>query len=124
MTIQISRPPHEELRVWHSSVELVKAVYEETARWPASERYGLVSQVRRAAVSVVANIAEGKARTGVRAYRAFVQVAYGSARDVEALLTLAAALGISKAEQLAPVRNLLYPVLKQLLRLMQSLKLP
>jgi four helix bundle protein len=113
--------PHERLRVWQDSVLLVKVVYEETARWPTEERYGLVSQLRRAGVSIVANIAEGKARTGTRQYRLFVQIAYGSAREVEALLSLAGSLGIASDAQCARVDAKLVPVLKQLLRLIQAL---
>ena len=115
------RPPHEDLRVWHNAVELAVATHHESSRWPREERYGYISQVRRATVSIVANIAEGKARSGVRQYRAFVQIAYGSAREVQALLTLAKAVGIADDAQYTRLTGLLTPVLRQLLRLMQSL---
>ncbi|MBC7896001.1 MAG: four helix bundle protein, partial [Cytophagaceae bacterium] len=87
-----SSAPFEKLRVWHDAVAFAVLVYRLTAAWPASERYGLTSQVRRACVSVVANLAEGSARLGKRAFHAFCQIAYGSLKEVEALLHVAVAL--------------------------------
>jgi len=60
--------PHEKLDVWKKAVDFVVAVYKATERWPKEERFGLVAQVRRAAVSVPANISEGAARTSHREF--------------------------------------------------------
>ncbi|MBN1910722.1 MAG: four helix bundle protein [Pirellulales bacterium] len=71
-------------------MELAKAVYELARDFPAHEKYGLTSQVQRAAVSVPANIAEGHARTTTKQYLYHISVALGSVAELETLLTLAA----------------------------------
>jgi len=68
-------------------------LYRLTSRFPAEERYGLTSQLRRAAVSVAANIAEGSMKTGGGEYRRFTGIAIGSLAEVEYLLRLAIDLG-------------------------------
>jgi four helix bundle protein len=67
-------------------VDLAAAVYTETAVFPAEERFGLTAQIRRAAISVVANIAEGNARWGPKQFAHFLDVANGSLREVQALV--------------------------------------
>ena len=81
------------LKVWQKAHRLVLAVYEATERFPPEERFGLTSQIRRAGVSIPANIAEGRARQGDGEFRHFLNVAYGSAAEVEYLLFLARDLG-------------------------------
>ena len=81
---------------------LVPRVYEITRGFPAEERYGLQSQIRRAAVSIPTNLVEGCARDGAREYLHFVQIALGSAQELEYLLGLSARLGfIEKSEEAA-----------------------
>ena len=82
------------LHVWKCVVELASVVYRVTQRFPSEERFGLTAQMRRAAVSVAANIAEGPGRSGARAYAAFVDIAVGSLREVEALAAIARSLGL------------------------------
>lgn len=60
--------PHERLEAWKFAMQLVKAVYELTADFPAEERYGLSQQIRRAAVSIPSNIAEGAGRNGTKEF--------------------------------------------------------
>ena len=60
--------PHEQLEAWKFAMQLVKAVYELTADFPAEERYGLSQQMRRAAVSIPSNIAEGAGRNGEKEF--------------------------------------------------------
>lgn len=79
----------ERLLAWQRARELVLAVYDATTRWPEHERLGLTSQVRRAAVSVAANIAEGSAKRGPREFRRFLDIALGSLAEISCLLTLA-----------------------------------
>ena len=94
-----SRTRHEGLKAWQSAQALTLAVYRATRNWPTAERYGLVSQVRRAAVSVSANIAEGSARLGPREFRRFLDISLGSLAEIHVYLVLAKELGlISKAE--------------------------
>jgi four helix bundle protein len=80
---------YEKLLAWQRSRELVLVVYCRTAGWPADERFGLTSQLRRAAVSVAANIAEGSAKQGPREFRRFLDIAMGSLAEIGCLLTLA-----------------------------------
>ena len=82
-----------DLRVWHDAMELASAVYRFTARLPAEERFGLTSQMRRAAVSVPVNLAEGNARRGKGEYVHFVSIARGSLAELETYLELLPRLG-------------------------------
>lgn len=81
-----------DLLVWQKAIQLAITVYRVTQAFPNEEKYGLTSQVRRAAVSVSSNIAEGHARQG-REFAHFLSIARGSAAEVESQLYLAAELG-------------------------------
>ena len=78
--------------------ELVVGVYESTAQFPAQERYGLASQMRRAAVSIASNIAEGTGRGGEREFLRFLFIALGSATELAIQIDLATTLGFLTAE--------------------------
>lgn len=80
---------YERLAAWKRSHELVLGVYQVTATWPKAELYGLVSQTRRAAFSVAANIAEGAAKRGSKEYRRFLDISLGSLSEVSYCLRLA-----------------------------------
>ena len=84
---------HRDLKVWQISVGLVETIYRLTGNWPKHELYGLVSQVRRAAVSVPANIAEGAGRRSTGEFIQFVGIARGSLAEIETLLVVAGRLG-------------------------------
>lgn len=84
---------HRELRVWQDAMALVRAVYTVTKRFPADEQFGLSSQLRRAAVSVPSNIAEGAARASKREFAQFLSVARGSLAEVETQVLIARDLG-------------------------------
>jgi len=77
------------LRVWHKAHTLVLAVYRATSAFPSSERFGLIAQMRRAAVSVPANLAESCGRRGGRDEARLRQIAFGSATELEYELELA-----------------------------------
>jgi len=68
----------EKLQVWHDSRELVKMIYSITRKFPVTEKYGLVNQVNRCAISVVSNIAEGSGRTSAKDQAHFYQIAFSS----------------------------------------------
>ena len=85
--------PHHKLEAWNKAVELVTDVYRGTERFPKEERYGLTSQIRRAAVSIPANIAEGAARYSSKEFAHFLSNAQGSASELETELIIARRLG-------------------------------
>ncbi len=82
-----------DLKVWEKSHQLTLAAYRVTATFPKEERYGLTSQIRRASVSISANIAEGCGRSGDAELGRFLQIAMGSASELEYHLLLAQDLG-------------------------------
>lgn len=91
--------PHENLNVWKKAVDFVVEVYKTTERFPKEERFGLTSQIRRASVSVPANIAEGAARKSLKEFSHFLSNAQGSASEVETELLISYRLGyISKSQ--------------------------
>ena len=84
---------HKVLKVWQKSINFVIKIYEETNSFPNSELYGLTSQLRRAAVSVPSNIAEGAARNTDKEYVRFLFIARASAAEIETQLIIAENLG-------------------------------
>jgi four helix bundle protein len=74
---------HKDLEVWKQAIELAKAVYELTAGFPASELYGLISQMRRSSVSIASNIAEGAARSTDRDFIHFLYITLGSIAELD-----------------------------------------
>ncbi len=91
---------YQDLEVWKKSIDLVERIYRVSNGFPPDERFGLTSQIRRAVVSVPANIAEGAARSGTGEFLQFLSVASGSLAEVETLLILAGRLQLlSEAKQ-------------------------
>lgn len=90
--------PHENLEAWKCSMQLVKAVYEMTTDFPSEERYGLVQQMRRAAVSIPSNIAEGAGRNGIKEFLNFIGISRGSLAEIETQLQLAVMLGFTSQD--------------------------
>ena len=90
--------PHKRLVVWQVSVDLVVHVHETTRRFPAAERFGLVAQMNRAALSVPSNTAEGAARRSRKEYLQFLYVARASASELDTQLEIAKRLGYLSAE--------------------------
>ncbi len=86
------------LKVWHKAHELVLLTYRETARFPLEERFGLTSQLRRACVSIPANLAEGCGRHTDQDFARFVDYSMGSASEVEYHLLLARDLGLLNSD--------------------------
>jgi four helix bundle protein len=84
---------YRDLQVWRQALDWAEAIYEATAHWPRDERFGLISQIRRATVSVASNIAEGAARSSTGEFIQFVGMARGSLAEAETQLLLAQRLG-------------------------------
>ena len=87
------RRQHHELLAWKLAVELVTDLYDLTSAFPPTETYGLTAQIRRAAVSVPSNIAEGAARTTKREFAQFLSIARGSLSEIDTQLEIARRLG-------------------------------
>jgi four helix bundle protein len=89
------RRNHRQLDVWQKSVDLVSSIHSLTANFPKSEQFGLTSQLRRAAVSVPANIAECAGRKSSKEYLQFISVASGSLSELDTLIIIAHRLGVA-----------------------------
>ena len=87
--------PHKNLEAWKQSMDLVVEVYKTTKEFPHQEIYGIANQVRRAAVSVSSNIAEGAARQTKKEFANFLHVAQGSLSELDTQIEIASRLGIS-----------------------------
>ncbi len=105
---------YKELIVWQKSFELVKEVFILTGKFPQSELYGMVSQMRRAAISIPSNIAEGYGRRSTKSYAQSYAIAYGSALELETQTLLSKELKLALPESFNKVDNLLLEVCKML----------
>ncbi|HOO16536.1 MAG TPA: four helix bundle protein [Phycisphaerae bacterium] len=108
-----------ELIVWGKAVELAKVVYRQTQRMPAAERFGLTMQMRRAAVSVASNIAEGNARCTPADYLRFLGIARGSLAELETQILIAAGLGMMEEAPISPLLNETRRILQALINSLQ-----
>ena len=108
--------------MWRDAMSLVEAVYRATATFPHEERMGLTSQMRRAAVSVPSNIAEGNTRGSAREYAYFLSVSKGSLVEAETLILIALRLGYLTEDQAQPVTALITEVDKMLTALRARLR--
>ena len=114
------RRKHRDLRAWQAAVELVELIYQVTAAFPREELFGLTSQMRRAAVSVPANIAEGAARRGTKELLHALNIASGSLSELDTHVELASKVGLLKDR--AAVDNKIDEVFALLVGLAASLK--
>ena len=89
---------HHDLVAWQVAMELVRDLYALTSTFPATETYGLAAQMRRAAVSVPSNIAEGAARTSKREFAHYLTMARGSLSEIDTQLAIAIMLGYVKEQ--------------------------
>ena len=96
---------YKDLEVWQAAMELAVRIYRLTALFPKEERYGLTSQMRRAAVSVPSNIAEGKGRSSDKELIQFLCHSRGSLFELETQLAIGERLGYSKAEDCGAIRE-------------------
>ena len=113
---------YRDLVAWQKARELVKEVYLLTAGFPAGERFGLVGQMDRAAVSMPSNIAEGYGRSTTQDYLRFLRIARGSAFELETQLVLAGDLALCPESEVARVSGLLHEVIRVLQGLTAALE--
>jgi four helix bundle protein len=111
------RRKHHDLVAWKVSIELVGDLYRLTETFPAKETYGLVSQIRRAAVSVPSNIAEGAARATKREFAHYLSIARGSLSEIDTQLTISKQLGfINDDEELQQKMDRVFGLIGGLLK--------
>src|SRR5918998_5536734 len=113
---------YQDLVAWQKSMELVTAVYRVTRGWPHEEQYGLTSQVRRAAVAIPSNLAEGHGRSGRREFAHHVSIAYGSLCELETQLLIAGRLDYGDAEATESLMNRIADVRRLTRGLLRSLQ--
>lgn len=110
------------LQSWQVSMELIESIYHLTRHWPVDERFGLVSQAQRAAVSIAANIAEGYGRLHRAEYVHHLAIANGSRCELETLLLVSERVMVSEPGSTAVAQNLVAQVGRLLTRQIQSLR--
>jgi four helix bundle protein len=116
------KPKHyKELQIWQKGMVLAKLVYRLTQRFPDGEKFGLVSQMRRAAVSVPSNIAEGQARHGTREFLQFLSHASGSLAELETQVLLSVELGFCTQVDVEQINECLAELQKMLAAIRQRL---
>jgi four helix bundle protein len=98
-TAQPAEPPYERLEAWRASHELALVIYRSTRKWPVSERFGLIQQVRSASCRAAANLVEGTARSGTRELMRCVQMSLGAVAEVTYLILLARDAGVIDADE-------------------------
>ena len=113
---------HKDLDLWKDSVKFVSIIYEVTSGFPTEEKYGLVSQIRRAAVSIPSNIAEGAGRYYQKELIQFLNIASGSLAELDTQLYIAHELKFISSEQLDSLEGKIIKIRSQLFGLIKSLK--
>lgn len=108
--------PHHDLKVWQDAMSLTRAIYELTAGFPAEERFGLTSQMRRCAVSVPSNIAEGCGRGSQKELLQYLYVARGSLAELDTQLRLAHDFGFCDASSVLLQVESLFGILAGLIK--------
>lgn len=113
---------YKELIVWQKAIQLVKEVFILTEKFPKSELYGIVSQMRRAAIAIPSNIAEGYGRRSIKEYTQFYSIAYGSALELETQIIISKELKLAEEKHFANSEHLLEEVLKMLNSMIGKMK--
>ncbi|MEK9171612.1 MAG: four helix bundle protein [Patescibacteria group bacterium] len=114
---------HKDLVVWQKGIILCKAIYKSTENFPKSEIYGITSQMRRSAVSIPSNIAEGRSRNTTKDFLHFLSIALGSASELETQIEIARELSFLPEQKYIEIIGLLAEVSKMTMGLMKKLDL-
>lgn len=113
---------YKELKLWMKAIELVSDVYKTTSDFPDREKYNLVNQIQRAAISIPSNIAEGAGRNSNKSFVQFLAIAHGSTYELETQLIISKNLGYLLDSDLDRLINKLYEVQKMSFVLLRKLK--
>lgn len=111
-----------ELQIWQSGIEITKAVYKVAEQLPNEERFGIRSQMTRAAVSIPSNIAEGSSRQSDTDFRRFLEIALGSLYELETQLIVLKELSIIDSKELEPLFEIIEQESKMINRFMSKVK--
>lgn len=111
-----------DLKIWQKSIELTKLVYEAVLLLPSNEKYGLTSQIKRSAISISSNIAEGAGRNSIKEFKQFLSIANGSAYELQTQLILTVELDLIPEDNVQPILNLLIEVQKMNFSLQKNLE--
>jgi four helix bundle protein len=120
--VQVAIESYKDLDVWQVAMTLAQESYLLTTRFPKDEMYGMAAQIRRAAVSIPANIAEGYGRDQTGSFVQFLRIAQGSARELETHLILAERVRPVDQQAVTPLQELCERVSKMLRSLIRSLE--
>ncbi|MEK7460801.1 MAG: four helix bundle protein [Patescibacteria group bacterium] len=115
---------YKDLTVWQRGIELVVSIYRLTAVFPREEQFGLTSQMRRAAVSIPSNIAEGRCRGTRNDFRQFLRIAYGSGAELETQLIIAKKIFADKNIDYDRSETLLNEIMRMLNTILGTMKEP
>jgi len=113
---------HKDLIVWQKSVVFVTEIYKFTSSLPDNEKFGIISQLRRAAVSIPTNIAEGAARHSTKEFIQFIYISLGSVSEIDTLLLIVGNLKYSDVSELSKLNLQVDEIKKMLTALIKSLK--
>ncbi len=113
---------YKELNVWQKAIELVKEVYKLTNNFPINEQYGLTSQIRRAAVSIPSNIAEGAGRRSNKEFEHFLSISLGSCFELETQIIIGQELNYANSDNCDVTVKLITEVQKMIRGLQKSLQ--
>jgi len=112
-----------ELVIWQKSRSFCSDIYSVTSTFPNDEKFGITNQLRRASVSIPSNIAEGSSRNSNKDFSRFLEIAIGSAYEIETQLLIASDLGFIKENQLEPLIIQLNEILKMVSKFKSTLKI-
>ena len=113
---------YRDLIVWQKSIKLVEEIYNLTSKFPKEEMFGLISQLRRATISIPSNIAEGFSRKSIKENIQFISIAFGSTSEVDTQLIIAKNLGMISGDSINNIEELLVEIRKMLNTMHKNLK--
>ena len=114
--------PHHKLNVWKKAIAFVKRIYQITGEFPSEEKFGLVSQMRRSAISIASNISEGAGRNNKKEFNQFLGVAQGSSSELETQLIISRELGLLTDQLADGLVEELDSISKMIIGLQRALK--
>ena len=115
------QPNYEKLRIWQEAMSLVQTVYEVTQKFPREEQFGITSQLRRAAISVPANIAEGHGKTSRADFKRFLAISKGSLQEINTLLQIALQMNYIAPDKYHELRQRALSLVRQISSLMKKI---